>query len=92
MLTRACRDGSATISATWFNQPWLERQLQPGRRCAARAAGALRVRRPQLRHRQRAGDGGLRAGLSASEEITPKKLRELVAAALPGARRSAAAR
>ena len=30
MLTARVSDGSATISATWFNQPWLERQLQPG--------------------------------------------------------------
>ena len=30
MLTARVTDGSATISATWFNQPWLERQLQPG--------------------------------------------------------------
>src|SRR5688500_18137877 len=30
MLTARIDDGSATVSATWFNQPWLERQLQPG--------------------------------------------------------------
>jgi ATP-dependent DNA helicase RecG len=30
MLTARVTDGSATVSATWFNQPWLEKQLQPG--------------------------------------------------------------
>ncbi len=30
MLTARVTDGSATVSATWFNQPWLERQLQTG--------------------------------------------------------------
>ena len=30
MLTARISDGTATISATWFNQPWLENQLQPG--------------------------------------------------------------
>ena len=30
MLTARISDGTATVSATWFNQPWLENQLQPG--------------------------------------------------------------
>ena len=31
ILTARVADGSGTISATWFNQPWLARQLQPGK-------------------------------------------------------------
>src|SRR5437764_11990172 len=30
ILTARVADDSGTISATWFNQPWLARQLQPG--------------------------------------------------------------
>ena len=50
MLTARVSDGSATISATWFNQPWLERQLAAGTGgCAcAGGPGPLRLRRPEL--------------------------------------------
>jgi ATP-dependent DNA helicase RecG len=86
MLTARVSDGSATISATWFNQPWLERQLQPGT--------AVRLRGRQGRYGFDVksfdiGNGQATADYApvypASEEITPKKLRELVAAALPRA-------
>ena len=30
MLTARISDGTATISATWFNQPWLQQQLHTG--------------------------------------------------------------
>jgi ATP-dependent DNA helicase RecG len=86
MLTARVSDGSATISATWFNQPWLERQLQPG------TAVRLRGRQGRYGFDVRSfdiGDGHATADFApvypASEEITPKKLRELVAAALPRA-------
>ena len=84
MLTARVSDGSATISATWFNQPWLERQLQPG------TAVRLRGRQGRYGFDVRSfdiGNGQATADFApvypASEELTPKKLRELVGAALP---------
>jgi ATP-dependent DNA helicase RecG len=86
MLTARVSDGSATISATWFNQPWLERQLQPG------TAVRLRGRQGRYGFDVRSfdiGNGQATADYApvypASEELTPKKVRELVAAALPRA-------
>jgi ATP-dependent DNA helicase RecG len=84
MLTARISDGTATVSATWFNQPWLERQLQPG------TAVRLRGRQGRYGFDVRSfdiGDGEATADFApvypASEDITPKKLRELVGAALP---------
>jgi ATP-dependent DNA helicase RecG len=84
MLTARVSDGSATISATWFNQPWLERQLQPG------TPVRLRGRQGRYGFDVRSFDiGGGEATADfapvypASEEISAKKLRELVGAALP---------
>src|SRR5919198_229050 len=86
MLTARVTDGSATVSATWFNQPWLERQLLPG------TPVRLRGRQGRYGFDVRSfdiGDGGATADFApvypASEEITAKKLRELVGAALPPA-------
>jgi ATP-dependent DNA helicase RecG len=84
MLTARVSDGSATVSATWFNQPWLERQLQAG------TPVRLRGRQGRYGFDVRSfdiGDGEATADFApvypASEEITPKKLRELIGAALP---------
>jgi ATP-dependent DNA helicase RecG len=84
MLTARVSDGSAAISATWFNQPWLEPQLQPG------TPVRLRGRQGKYGFDVRSfdiGDGDATADFApvypASEEITTKKLRELVGAALP---------
>jgi ATP-dependent DNA helicase RecG len=84
ILTARVSDGSATVSATWFNQPWLERQLQPGTRVRLRGRPGrygFDVRSYDI------GDAEATADFApvypASEEITPKKLRELVGAALP---------
>ena len=86
MLTARISDGTATVSATWFNQPWLERQLQPG------TAVRLRGRQGRYGFDVRSfdiGDAEATADFApvypASEEITAKKLRELVGAALPAA-------
>jgi ATP-dependent DNA helicase RecG len=86
MLTARISDGTATVSATWFNQPWLERQLQPGTEVR------LRGRQGRYGFDVRSfdiGDGEATADFApvypASEDITPKKLRELVGAALPRA-------
>ncbi len=86
MLTARVSDGTATISATWFNQPWLEGQLQSG------TPVRLRGRQGRYGFDVRSfdiGDGEATADFApvypASEEITAKKLRELVGAALPAA-------
>jgi ATP-dependent DNA helicase RecG len=86
MLTARISDGTATVSATWFNQPWLENQLQPG------TAVRLRGRQGRYGFDVRSfdiGEGEATADFApvypASEEITAKKLRELVGAALPAA-------
>jgi ATP-dependent DNA helicase RecG len=86
MLTARISDGTATVSATWFNQPWLERQLQPG------TAVRLRGRQGRYGFDVRSfdiGEGEATADFApvypANEEITTKKLRELVGAALPAA-------
>ena len=84
MLTARISDGSATVSATWFNQPWLERQLQPG------TPVRLRGRQGKYGFDVRSFDIGAGEATAdfapvypASEEITAKKLRELVGSALP---------
>jgi ATP-dependent DNA helicase RecG len=84
MLTARISDGTATVSATWFNQPWLERQLQPG------TAVRLRGRQGRYGFDVRSFDIGAGEATAdfapvypASEDITAKKLRELVGAALP---------
>jgi len=84
MLTARVSDGSATVSATWFNQPWLEKQLQPG------TPVRLRGRQGRYGFDVRSFDIGEAEATAdfapvypASEEITAKKLRELVGAALP---------
>jgi len=86
MLTARISDRTATVSATWFNQPWLERKLQPG------TSVRLRGRQGRYGFDVRSfdiGDGEATADFApvypASEDITPKKLRELVGAALPRA-------
>ncbi len=86
MLTARISDGSAAVSATWFNQPWLERELQPGTHVRLRGRQGrfgFDVKSHDL------GDASATADFApvypASEEITPKKLRELVEAALPPA-------
>jgi ATP-dependent DNA helicase RecG len=86
MLTARISDGTATVSATWFNQPWLERQLQPG------TAVRLRGRQGRYGFDVRSFDIGAGEATAdfapvypASEDITAKKLRELVGAALPRA-------
>jgi ATP-dependent DNA helicase RecG len=85
MLTARVTDGSATVSATWFNQPWLERQLQPGTRVRLRGRQGrygFDVRSFDIGDAQATAD--FAPVYPASEEITAKKLREVVGAALPG--------
>jgi ATP-dependent DNA helicase RecG len=84
ILTVKISDGTATTSATFFNQPWLAEQLAPGVRMRLRGKAGrygFEVKAYDL------GDGDATADFApvypAGEEITPKKIRALVAAALP---------
>src|SRR5918996_1002954 len=84
ILTAQIADGSGQISATWFNQPWLQEKLQPGTHVRLRGATnrfGFQVRSYDL------NGGGATADFApvypASEEISSAKLRELVEAALP---------
>src|SRR5712691_5711332 len=85
--TASVSDGSGQLAAVWFNQPWLERQLRPG--TSVRLRGRLQRRGEFLVKTFDVGDPSATADFApvypASEEITPKKLRELVGAALPRA-------
>ena len=86
ILTVRIFDGTASVSATFFNQPWLKEQLAPGVRMRLRGRPGrygFDVKAYDL------GDGDATADFApvypAGEEITPKKIRALVAAALPHA-------
>jgi len=84
ILKAIVEDDSGGITATWFNQPWLEGKLSSGTRVRLRGSlrrGEFNVKSYDI------GDGEATADYAAiypaSEEITAKKLRELVGAALP---------
>jgi ATP-dependent DNA helicase RecG len=85
--TATVSDGTGEIGAVWFNQPWLERQLQQGTRIRLR--GQLRGRGEFTVKSYDVGEAEATADFApvypASEEITAKKLRELVGEALPAA-------
>ena len=75
-------DDSGQIRATWFNQPWVAEQLSAGTRLrligsVRRGTFAVRAHEPASAH------ADLVPVYPASEDVTPKKLRELVLAALP---------
>ena len=79
-------DQSGGVTATWFNQPWLEGKLTAGTH--VRLRGVLRRGEFQVKSYD-IGDAEATADFApvypASEEITAKRLRELVGAALPPA-------
>jgi ATP-dependent DNA helicase RecG len=84
IVTARVSDGTATISASWFNQPWLADQLKPGVRVRLRGKSnryGFAVKSHDM------GDASATADFApvypASEEIMPNKLRALVTAALP---------
>jgi len=83
--TAVVSDPTGQMSAVWFNQPWLEKQLQPGTQLRLR--GRVQRRNEFLVKTFDIGGASATADFApvypASEEITPKKLRELVGAALP---------
>jgi ATP-dependent DNA helicase RecG len=80
-------DDSGRITAVWFNQVWLADRLKPGTR--VRLRGQLRrnefnVRSYDLNGASATAD--FAPVYPASEDVTVKKLRELVGAALPHVR------
>ena len=82
IVTARISDGTATVGATWFNQPWLADQLRPGVHVRLRGKPGrygFDVKSYDL------GDGEATADFApvypAGEEISPQKLRALVAAA-----------
>ena len=75
-------DDSGQIRATWFNQPWVAEQLREGSR--VRLIGTLRQGGFAVRaHEPASTHAELVPVYPATEDVTPKKLRELVLAALP---------
>jgi len=88
ILTAIVADRSGSVPAVWFNQTWLAEKLKPGTR--VRLRGALRRGGFAVKAYDIGEDGEATADFApvyhASEEITPKKLRELVGAALAHAR------
>ncbi len=76
-------DETGSIRATWFNQPWVADQLQPGAR--VRLIGTVRRGTFAVRSHEACDaveSEHLVPVYHASEDVSPKKLRELVGAAL----------
>jgi len=77
-------DGTATVSATWFNQPWLADQLAPGARVRLRGKlgrFGFDVRSYDLGEAHATAD--FAPIYPAAEEIAAKTVRRVVEAALP---------
>jgi ATP-dependent DNA helicase RecG len=84
ILTAQVSDGSGQITATWFNQPWLQEKLAPGTHVRLRGSTnryGFQVRSYDLNGGSATAD--FAPVYPASEEVATAKLRELVAAALP---------
>src|SRR5689334_24823316 len=80
-------DESGEIGAVWFNQAWLAEKLQPGTRVRLRGQlerNGFKVRSYDLNGVSATAD--FAPVYPASEEVTPKRLRGLVARVLPHAR------
>jgi ATP-dependent DNA helicase RecG len=83
IVTARISDGTASVAATWFNQPWLEEQLRPGVHVRLRGRPGrygFDVKSHDI------GEGDATADFApvypASEEITAKRMRTLVGHAL----------
>jgi ATP-dependent DNA helicase RecG len=76
------RDRTGQIRATWFNQPWVADQLKPG--AHVRLVGTMRRGGFAVRSHELDPPPAPRVAVyPASEEISPKLVRKLVASALP---------
>jgi len=85
-VTARISDGTATISAAWFNQAWVAERLTPGTRVRLRGKPGrygFDVKSYDLEGVKATAD--FAPVYPASEEITPARLRALVASALPHA-------
>ena len=87
ILLARVADGSGEVDAVWFNQAWLADKLVPGARVRLRGE----LRRGEFAVRSYDLDGACETAnfapvYAASEEVSVKKLRELVTAALVHAR------
>jgi ATP-dependent DNA helicase RecG len=84
ILKAIVEDESGGVTATWFNQPWLESKLTPGTHVRLRGVlkrGDFNVKSYDLGEGEATADYA--AIYPATEDITAKKLRELIGAALP---------
>ncbi|MDQ3874002.1 MAG: ATP-dependent DNA helicase RecG [Actinomycetota bacterium] len=80
-------DESGEVTVVWFNQPWLADRLRPGTHVRLRGElkrGEFAVKAYDLNGISETAD--FAPVYPASEEVSPKKLREVVAAVLPHAR------
>jgi ATP-dependent DNA helicase RecG len=86
--TARVADATGSIDAVWFNQPWLEGRLQPGTH--VRLRGSLKRREFSVRSYDLGDDASATADFApvypATEDLAQKRLRDLVAGALPLAR------
>ena len=84
IVTARISDGTATIGAAWFNQPWIESQLRPGTRVRLRGKNGrygFDVKSYDLGEARATAD--FAPVYPAAEEIPAKTVRRVVAAALP---------
>jgi ATP-dependent DNA helicase RecG len=83
-VTARVSDGSATVTASWFNQPWLADQLRPGARIRLRGKlgrFGFDVKSHDLGEARATAD--FAPVYPAAEEIAAKTVRRVVDAALP---------
>ncbi len=85
IVTVRVDDGTAAVNATFFNQPWLEQQLTQGMRIRLRGRPGPRGFTVKEHVRRDVEVEELAPVYPAGEELTPKRIRALVAAALPHA-------
>ena len=84
VLTARVADGTGEIKATWFNQPWLEQQLPPGTKVRLRGKSnryGFQVESYDLGEPTQTAD--FAPVYPASARLEQKRLRGIVAAALP---------
>jgi len=83
ILTARVADDTGEIKATWFNQPWLEKQLSPGKRIRLRGRAnrfGFAVSSYDLDDESETAD--FAPVYPATEDLSQKKLRELRAQVL----------
>jgi ATP-dependent DNA helicase RecG len=87
LVTARITDGTATISAAWFNQPWIADQLKPGAHVRLRGKNGrygFDVKSYDLGEARATAD--FAPVYPAAEEIPAKTVRRVVEAALPHVR------